>query len=384
MKPFQKTARSSHAIRLDRIIAVALAALLVAAFLWSERVRPRGTPSAEAEGKPVPVKVAAVERTEIPVIAEAVGTVRSRRQTEIAARVLADVQEIRHQPGDAVQAGDVLIVLDSRDLKARVEQAAASLKARQEALGEAKTEFDRTRNLFAKQASTQQELDIARFRLAGAEAQEAAAGKALEEAQVMLGYATIAAPFKGMIFEKRADPGDLASPGKPLLGLFDPAQLRLEALIEERLLWTLKLKDDVHVYIDALGKSVTGQVSEIVPAVDPSTRTGTVKIDLPESSGVRPGMFGRARIPIAKRPAVVVPRSAVVHRGQLDIVFAVADEGGAKRARLRLVRIGEETGDPGARKVEVLSGLDAKGGERVVASGAEGLRDRDPVEEVRQ
>ncbi len=371
-------------IRYDRIIAIILGALLVGGFLWSERVRHGETRSAEAEGKPVPVGVAAVERTDIPVIAEAVGTVRSRRQTEIAARVLADVQEIRHQPGDEVQAGDALIVLDSRDLKARVEQAAASLKARQEALGEAKTEFDRTKNLFAKQASTQQELDIARFRLAGAEAQEAAASKALEEAQVMLGYATIIAPFKGMIFEKLADPGDLASPGKPLLGLYDPKELRLEALVEERLLWTLKLKDSLDVYIDALGKSVTGQVSEIVPAVDPSTRTGTIKIDLPESSGARPGMFGRARIPVSKRPAVVVPKSAVVHRGQLEMVFVVPQGQGPARARLRLVRTGDETGDPGARKLEILSGLDAKGaGEKVVVSGAEGVRDRDPVEEAR-
>jgi membrane fusion protein, multidrug efflux system len=376
--------KTKHPIRYDRILAIALAALLVAGFLWSERVRHRKTRAAEAEGKPVPVRVAAVERAEIPVIVEAVGTVRSRRQTEIAARVLADVQEIRHQPGDEVQAGDVLIVLESRDLKARFEQAAANQKARQEALGEAKTEFDRTKNLFAKQASTQQELDIARYRMAGAEAQEAAAGKALEEAQAMLGYATIKAPFKGMIFEKSADPGDLASPGKPLLGLYDPTQLRLDALIEERLLWTLKLKDSLEVYIDALGKTVTGQVSEIVPAVDPSTRTGTVKIDLPESAGIHPGMFGRARVPVAKRPAVVVPRAAVVLRGQLEMVFVVTGGPGAARARLRLVRTGDETGGPDARKVEILSGLDAKGaGEKVIVSGAEGLRDRDPVEEVR-
>ena len=378
-----KATKTKHKIRYDRILAIVLAALLVAGFLWSERVRHRETGAAEAEGKPVPVQVAAVERAEIPVISEAVGTVRSRRQTEIAARVLADVQEIRRQPGDEVAAGDVLIVLDSRDLRARFEQAGANRKARQEALGEAKTEFDRTKNLFAKQASTQQELDIARYRLAGAEAQEAAAGKALEEAQVMLGYATITAPFKGMIFEKSADPGDLASPGKPLLGLYDPTQLRLDALIEERLLWTLKLKDNLDVYIDALGKSVTGQVSEVVPAVDPSTRTGTVKIDLPESAGIHPGMFGRARVPVAKRPAVVVPRSALIRRGQLEMVFVIADGPSGKRARLRLVRTGEEIGEATARKVEILSGLDAKGAERVIVAGAEGLRDRDPVEEAR-
>ncbi len=363
--------------RLDRLVALALGALLLGAFLLSQKVRTPETHTAPTSA-PVRVALATAERAEVPVLAVAVGTVRSRRQTEIAARVLAEVKEVRRQPGDEVAPGETLIVLDSRDLAAKVEGAEANLASVQESREEAKVEFERTRNLFAKEAATRQELDIARFRLSGLDAQAVAARKALEEARIQLGHATIAAPFGGLVFEKRADPGDLASPGKPLLGLYDPRELRLEASIEERLLSTLKVRDRIEVSFDALGKVVEGQVSEVVPAVDPSTRTGTVKVDLPGIPGLCPGMFGRARVPIARRAAVQVPRGALVRRGQLEFVFtAIEDE---KRVRLTLVRSGLVIPAPseGTAKVEVLSGLDP--GARVVASGAGDLRDGDPIE----
>lgn len=373
------TLKRKWKFRFDRILAIFLGAALAAGFLISQRPRVPEVRLAQAAPSPRKVALATVEAAEIPVVAEAVGTVRSRRQTEIAARVLAEVREIRHQPGDEVEAGEILILLDSRELVARVEQSEANLKSREEALQEAKTEFERTKNLLQKEAATQQEFDIGRFRLAGAVAQELAARKGLEEAKILLGYATISAPFKGLIFEKRSDPGDLASPGKPLLGLYDPRQLRLEALVEERLLWTLKVKDRIEVEIDVLGRTIFGEVSEVVPAVDPQSRTGIVKIDLPEKTELRPGMFGRARIPISRRTAVAVPRSAVVRRGQLEMVFLASKDG--KRAELAIVRSGGGVpgGDLEMPRVEILSGL--KPGRRAVTSGAEGLADGSPIEE---
>ena len=378
-------------IPLGKAIALTVGILLVWGFLHSQRVHSPEIRTASAGGAPLKAGVGISRKFEIPILAEAVGTVRSRRQTEIAARVLAEVREMRRQPGDEVAAGEVLIILDSRDLKARVEQAQANLKSRQEALQEARTEFERTKNLLAKEASTQQQMDIARFRLAGAEAQEIAAQKALEEAQITLGYAEIRAPFPGLIFEKRTDPGDLAAPGKPLLGLYDPKQLRLEVLVEERLLWILKVKDVIEITIEALGRPIQGQVSEVVPAVDPSTRTGIVKIDLPDSGDLKPGMFGRARIPMGKRAAVAVPRAALVRRGQLEMVFVPGEplfgRGAFRVARMVLVRSGEPIPDAaaggagaaaGTELVEILGGLEA--GREILLAGGAALRDGDPIE----
>ncbi len=367
---------------IERWAAVLAGVLLIGGFLVSQRshppaARPAGGPAAP----PIKARVATSRKVGIPILVEAVGTVRSRHLTIISSRLVAQVERLLKQPGDAVKAGEPLVVLDSRDLKARAAQAEAALRGLEERLKNLHTELERTKNLFAKEAATQQDLDASTSRLAEAAAQREAAEKALEEVRIQLDHAVITAPFEGLVFEKHVDPGDLAAPGKPLLGIYDPTRLRLEALVEERLLWRLKPRDMLEVSIDAPGRSVTGEVSEIVPAVDPITRTGTVKIDLPSDPDLQPGMFGRARVPAGNREAIVVPAAAVQRRGQLEVVFAVAAEAGKPAlAGMRLVRSGENVVSPGAeeRLVEVLSGLDA--GVEVILSPPPDLRDGTPLD----
>jgi RND family efflux transporter MFP subunit len=322
---------------------------------------------------------------QIPVVSLGIGTVRSRRQTQIASRVLAEVKEIRRQPGDRVAAGEPLILLDDRDLVARVQQVEASLRAAEEASRLARIELVRAENLLEREATTKQEHDLASSRFGEASARADAAQKALVEARVQLGHATIAAPFAGVVFEKLADPGDLAVPGKPLLGLYDPAELRLEALVDESILHAVTLREELEVRIDALGGAVMGVVSEAVPAVDPLTRTGVVKIDLPRSPALRPGMFGRALIPTGKRTAVAVPAAAVVRRGQLELVFTVdgaRDASGQLAARLAIVRAGEPVpaaaGGGHEDWVEISSGIEA--GRRLISSPPVDLRDGEGIE----
>jgi len=148
--------------------------------------------------------------------------------------------------------------------------------------------------------------------------------------------------------------------------------------VDEGLLWKLAVKDEIEVKIDSPSQTIRGQVSEIVPAVDPSTRTGTVKIDLPSQVDLRPGLFGRTRIPLAERDAILVPAEAVVRRGQLELCFKVIQgpKPEAQKVAMKLVRVGEplSAGSPGAL-VEILSGLEP--GDRIVLSGGEALKDGD-------
>ncbi len=356
---------------LRRLIPLAAIAVLAWLVIRSERARPP-KPAAPAARPPARVTLAASRMVDVPVVTEGIGTVRSRRQTQIASRVLAEIREILHQPGDAVEAGAPLVLLDSRDLETRVAEAEANLRAREHALHEAEIELGRAKGLVPSGAASEQQLDAATFRQKAALAEKEAAEKALERTRIELGYTSISAPFAGYVFEKLADAGDLAQPGKPILGLYDPKVLRLEAAVEEGLLYAVKVGDKVDVAIDALGKTVAGTVSEAIPAIDPSSRTGVVKVDLAQDASLRPGMFGRARIPFATRRAVVVPRAAVVQRGQLDLVFEV--RAGERIARMRIVRLGAPVGEDA---VEVQSGL--AGTERVVTDGAEQLRDGDAV-----
>ncbi len=167
-----------------------------------------------------------------------------------------------------------------------------------------------------------------------------------------------AAPFAGLVTERKADPGSLATPGAPLLTLEREGNLRLEASIDESRLGLARIGESVAVEIDGLNRTVSGRVGEIVPSVDPATRTFTAKIDLPGLPGLRAGMFGRAAFAAGTREALLVPQSAVLERGQIRSVHVVEGD----TARLRLVTLGEARGN----LYEILSGLTA--GERIIVA----------------
>ena len=173
-----------------------------------------------------------------------------------------------------------------------------------------------------------------------------------------LGYATLNAPFAGMVIDRKADPGSLATPGAPLLTLEREGNLRLEASIDESRLGLVRIGESVAVEIDGLNRVVTGRVVEAVPSVDAATRSFITKIDLPAIPGLWAGMFGRAAFAAGKSRALRVPQSAVLERGQIRSVYVVEGD----TARLRLVTLSESRED----QREVLSGLTA--GERIIVS----------------
>ena len=370
--------------RFGKAIAAVLGLALLAGFWWTRKPHAPEVSAAEA-GAPTRVTVTRVKGERIPIFIDAVGTLRSENQTMIAARVLAQVERVTCRAGDRVAADDLLVELDARDPEARVAQARAALAAEEEVLADALTEHGRTRRLLEREASTRQAMDRASARLETATARRDAAREALSQARVALAFTRVKAPFAGVVFERHVEAGDLARPGQPLIGLFDPRELQLEAVVEEGLLPRLSGGQGLSVSVGALGEEaarVQGTVREIDPAVDPTTRTGTVKIDLPELDGAGPGMFGRVRIPAGERDAVLVPTRALVVRGQLEMVFVVGEDG---RARMHLVRAGRpvpapDGDDPDARKgrVEILSGLEP--GVEIVVTGAGELFDGAPLE----
>jgi RND family efflux transporter MFP subunit len=143
----------------------------------------------------------------------------------------------------------------------------------------------------------------------------------------------------------------------------------LEADVPEAVVGKLTLGDKLPVRISALEKELAGTISEIAPAADPNSRTFLVKLDLPSTPGLRAGQFGRVAMPVGETTALRVLASAVVQRGQLELVFLVVDG----RAQLRIVKTGKRTGN----EVELVSGVEA--GEQIVTEGSAGLADGQPV-----
>jgi len=286
---------------------------------------------------------------------DVVGTVRSKLRAVIEAKVSGRLLQYRADPGQVVKAGEQLAELDVQEIRAKCEQAKAVLDQAQRDLG-------RQQLLIASKATSQQELDAAAARV-----KVAVAG--LNEAETMLGYAKVTAPFDGVVTRKLADVGDLAMPGKPLMEIEAPNVLRFETDLPESLLDRVKLGASLPVTIPSLAKPLTAIVSEISPVADALSRTFLVKLDLPNAAGLRPGQFGRVAVPVAEAKLLLVPRRAVLKRGQMEAVFVVRDD----HVSLRLAKTGKSLGG----KLEILSGLEP--GDAVVTSDVSQLTDGQSV-----
>ncbi|MBL9115442.1 MAG: efflux RND transporter periplasmic adaptor subunit [Verrucomicrobiaceae bacterium] len=281
----------------------------------------------------VPVKVDAAKLQPYTATEEVVGTVRSKQRATVEAKISGRILDYTATPGSLVKKGDVLAALDAADIQARVDQAEAML-------AQAKSDFDRQKQLMQGNATTRQEFDATNARLKVATA-------TLSEAQTMLGYAKVTAPFDGVITRKLAEVGDLAMPGKPLLEIEAPESLRFEADLPEAIIDRVKLGDKLRV---KLTTALDAVVSEISPVADPVSRTFRIKLDLPATNGLRTGQFGRVSVPLSATNVLTVPSASIIKRGQLELVFLV--NGG--KASLRLIKTGKVIGE----RVEIISGIE--------------------------
>lgn len=318
-----------------------------------------------------------VESRRFPVLVEQAGTVRTRTEAQVSSRLMAQVLEVLVREGDTVHGpgpdgrATVLARLDDRDIQAKLQQAQAqvsalgrALAAAQSSLEQAAADLARTEKLVEAKAATGQQLDHARTlrdtaqgQVQQIQAQRAGAEAAVREAEVLLSFTTIEAPFDGKISSKRIQPGDMVSPGQPLFLVESPSEPQLQVMVSETVSVHLQVGQTLEVQIDALQRQFEGVVQEIVPQADPLTRTVLVKVDLPKDTGLVSGLFGRLRVPIGDYAALVVDKTAVRQSGQLHLVQVVEQPGQAVR---RFVQLGPEHGPV----VEVLSGV--KEGDEVV------------------
>jgi multidrug efflux pump subunit AcrA (membrane-fusion protein) len=348
-------------------------------------------------GEPVAVRVETVQATERASLYEAIGTVRAENSAQISSRIPSYIRQVHVGVGDRVRQGQLLVELDGRDLASHLDQSKAAKTEVEDAIQEAgyalasaRAQLDlaeithkRFEGLLAKKSVSQHEYDevTARLRAASAGVEMAQARKRQAEAkrtqveaqiasaEISLGYAQILAPFSGVVTERRLDPGTLAAPGMLILAIDQAGRFRLDVSLPESLLSSVVVGETVAVRLDAVPEPVQGRIREIVPAVDPGSRTALVRISLPSLNNLRSGMFGRALLSAGgSESAPTVSEQAVVRRGQLESVFVV--EGDV--ARRRLVSLGSPSGG----RYTVLSGL--SGGEQVVLNPEE-VRDGGPV-----
>jgi len=330
---------------------IALAALMI----WASggcraKVAPGQLVASPRPAVPANSVTAAVVAEEVGPRIDVVGTTESEETINLSARIPAYVNEVRVAAGDRVRKGQLLIALDDREIREQLSGAEAQLK-------QAEREYQRARDLMAKNATTDQALTAAESAFNAARAQ-------VERVRVMLSYTQITAPIDGVVVERRVESGDLANPGQVLVTVYDPLRMRLVAATPVRLIGRLALDQTVEVALEWPPQTLTGRVTEIVSEVDPATRTRKVKVQLATAGAeVLPGTFGRLWVQDAPRRARLAPAAAIYRVGQLEFA-QVARDGRLER---RLVK----TAPAGAGRVEVLSGL-AEGETVIVNPAREG------------
>jgi RND family efflux transporter MFP subunit len=318
---------------------------------------------AAAQSAPEPAAVRVVQPTRRDFARDTTqpGTAEAFYEADLGAKVSGHVSELRVDIGDRVKTGQLLARLAVPELTQARNAASAEVAALRSA-------YERTEELAQRNSVTQRALTEAKGKLDAAVAREA-------EAAADLAYTVIQAPFDGVVTLRTIDPGDMvyqaSSPkGKtePLLRVSKVDVIRVKTYVPERDAIWANAGDAATVSFDALpGRSFNAPVARVSGALDPSTRTMLVEIDLPNADGrIRPGFYGQTRIALERHDgALALPPSALrTDQGGAYVLVVAGDV-----ARRKNVTIGLAD----AQWTEIASGLDET--DRVIAAPPAGLAD---------
>ncbi|HEY9679369.1 MAG TPA: CusA/CzcA family heavy metal efflux RND transporter [Drouetiella sp.] len=312
-----------------------------------------------------------------------VSTPSAGRATEVDVRL-----------GDYVKAGQIMTEIKSdaigqiqSDLLQNTLQEVADIKQQEVQLKLSRITFDRESKLFADQVSAKADMQAAENQLekdtanlAALKAKMDATLRVAQERLTLLGappdsarkvlsqkkidpYVIIRAPRSGLVIERTINPGEMNDGTKQLFTIADLSEVWLFADIFEKDIELVKKGQEADVAIDSIpGKTFDAKIIWVGDAINPTTRTLPVRANVEnKDSLLKPGMFARMKVSIGHLPATLVPRTAVIQKGDKELVFVQVGDG---KFRQREITTGAE--DP--KNVEILSGLNS--GERVVSAGA--------------
>jgi RND family efflux transporter MFP subunit len=294
---------------------------------------------------------------ELPQTVSAEGVVEAVRQATLGAQVPGRIVELSVEAGDTVRAGQVLARIDARTADQAVAASLSQVAEAEANLSNAKRKHERNRDLLAQKFVSQAAVDQSEAEYKAAVAQLAAVKANAGQAVAAQTFNTVTAPYAGVVGATHAELGDMAQPGRALVTVFDPRELRVSATLPQATLARVKLDAPVRIELTGSGRSVTATKVTVIPLADTRTHTTRVRLDLPAAEGVLPGQFARAHFVTGSVRTLAVPAGALLRRGEVTAVYVIDPQG---RPQLRQVRTGETVGDG---LVEILAGL--AGGERI-------------------
>ena len=341
---------------LAMLAGIAGVTLLLMIFAGYFHTKVDATPSTRLRPAPAGAQYAVVTEITQPRYESAIGALKPVHEANVASRILARVLEVNVTAGKKVTEGEILVKLSDDEQRSRLQQAEANRDSMIAELQLAKSEVARARQLITSKSISQAEFDTWATRVQTTQANADRANRAVEEAKVYLDFATVVAPFSGIIVDKSVQPGDTVSPGQTLVSLYDPTHMQLVANVRESLAMKLQVGQQLPARMESLGYECLATVSEVVPKADASSRSFEVKVTGPCPPGVYSGMFGRLMLPLEDERLLLIPIETIQRVGQLTFVQVLTEGGLARRS----VQVGRDFKD----QVEILTGL--KAGEQVM------------------
>jgi len=311
-------------------------------------------PVAADQSPAVKVKVNKVVQSTQRRILAVSGKIQPINSAELSTRMMGFVTKSPVKIGDKVKKGQLLISINNRDLQAQSAQAKASISEASIAVNNAEKDYHRYKNLAAKNSATQKELDDITAQFEMAKARLEAAIQMKNEINAQFAYSNITAPFNGIVTAKTVELGDMANPGTPLISIESTGGFEVMAMVPETEITKITKDSQVNVTVKSIHKNLTGYVSEISRSANYTGGQYLVKIHLDTmETDLRSGMFATVQFSLKENTAsgmVLLPKEALITKGQLTGVYTVNDN---NTAQLRWLRLGRTYGE----QIEVLSGL---------------------------
>ena len=322
-----------------------------------------------SSGQMFTVQTETVKKGSILPILKFSGSLEPVWQADISSKVASRIDKILVYEGEQVQAGQTLIMLDSSEFVAQVEQARGSVYESQASLEQAQTDLMRAEQLLINGAVSKQERDTANYKKNMAIGKLESVRGNLGALQIKLDNTVITAPRSGVIAKKYVQEGTFANVSMPIINLADTTSLLAKINVGEAEIVNIHLGQEAVIKISAYGdREFVGKVTRISPVASLPARSFSAEITIDNSKNeLKAGMFANAFITTKLREHVlVIPQSAIVMREDQQTVYLVNKDNVLEQ---KLIKVGYT----GEGKLEVLAGINE--GDLIVIAGQNKLHE---------
>ncbi len=288
---------------------------------------------------------------------DTVASIEAEHQSTVSAETSGRITAINFRAGDSVHQGQVIMRIDTSVADQQMAAAAARLHEAQVQEQNADDQFRRIAHLLNQHFVSQAQYDQAQADLRSAQARVKSLQASLGATQTSRNFATIIAPYSGVMSQLLVEVGDMAAPGTPLAVGFDPQQLRATSQLPQSRVAQIQAGGKAYIERDGDTHWLSCDRIMVLPAADPKSHTTEVRLHIAHPEGLLPGQLVTAHFVIGAEKRLVIPQQSTLQRSELSAVYVIDRQG---RAQLRQVRLGPKVADG---LVEVLAGL--RPGERV-------------------